>query len=71
MTSLFEAEALAAIHRVAGLATATGNALTEASNALAAADRDDLRRQVEKVAELHRLLGSRLAGILRQLGEGA
>ncbi len=68
--SLFDAEAFAALQLVAHHTTATGNALVEALNALHATDRDDLRRQLEKANELHRLFAARIAGVLRSLGEG-
>jgi hypothetical protein len=69
--SIFEAEAFAALQRAAGCATATSNALTEAGNALAMTDPGDLSRQLGKAGELHRLFSARLAGVLRQLGEGS
>jgi hypothetical protein len=69
-TSLFEAEALAAIQRVTSHATATSHALTEETNALEMTAPSDLGRQLRKAAELHRLLAAQLAGLLRQLGEG-
>lgn len=68
---LFEAEALAALHRVAGHTTATTHALTEAANALEMAAPSDLGRQLRKAAELHRLFAARVAGLLRRHGEGA
>lgn len=68
--SLFEAEAFTALHVIAAHTTATSNALVEGLNALHATDRDDLRRQLEKANELHRLFAARIAGVLRSLGEG-
>ncbi|MDP1918593.1 MAG: hypothetical protein Q8L14_20255 [Myxococcales bacterium] len=65
--SIFDAEAHAAMLRAAGAATAFGNALDEAVHALAAGGRDDLVRQVEKVAEFHRLTRARLAATLQSL----
>lgn len=65
---LFEAEAFAALQRVAGHATSTVHALTEAANALDMVGPTDLGRQLAKATELHRLFAVRLAGVLRQLG---
>jgi len=68
--SIFEAEGFSALQRVAGHATGTIHALTEAANALEMVGPSDLGRQLAKATELHRLFTARLAGILRQLGEG-
>ena len=68
--SLYDAEAVTALQTVAAHTTATTNALFEALNALHATDRDDLRRQLEKANEFHRLFAARVAGVLRSLGEG-
>jgi hypothetical protein len=70
VSQLFEAEALAVLIRAGSHATATANSLVEGCNALEATDRDDLRRQLGKVTELHRLLAARVAGVLRALGGG-
>ncbi len=71
MTDFPEAEAFAALHRVAGHATAMTSVLLEVASALEATGRVDVQGQVEKLSELHRLACARLAGILRLLGEGA
>ncbi len=68
--SLLDPELFAAMQLVAQHTTATGNALVEALNALHATDRDDLRRQLEKANEIHRLFAARIAGVLRSLAEG-
>lgn len=68
---VFEAEGFGALHRAAGHATATANAFAEAANALGATGLGDILKQVEKAGELHRLFASRLAGVLRQVGEEA
>lgn len=68
--SLFDAELFAAMQLVALNGTATSNALVEAARAVNATDRDDLRRQVEKLAEFHRLFAVRVASLLRSLGDG-
>lgn len=65
-----EAHAFAALHRASHHAIATGSALTEVAYSMAATDLGDLRRQVESLGELHRLFATRLAAVLRQLGEG-
>jgi hypothetical protein len=70
VSQVFEAEAFAALHRVAAHTGATANALSEASNSLEATDRADLCRQLQKAAELHRLFAARLAAVLRELGAG-
>ena len=67
--SLFDPELFAVLQAVASNATETSNALVEAVRAVNATDRDDLRRQVEKLAEFHRLFAVRVASILRSLGD--
>lgn len=67
--SLFDAELFAVLQAVASNATATSSALVEAVRAVNATDRDDVRRQVEKLAEFHRLFAVRVASILRSLGD--
>jgi hypothetical protein len=69
--SIFEAEAFGALQRVAGHTAGTIHALAEASNALEMSGPSSLGRQLAKATELHRLFTARLAGILRQLGEGS
>lgn len=64
-----DAELFAVLQAVASNGTATSNALDEAVRVVNATDRDDVRRQVEKLAEFHRLFAVRLATITRQLGE--
>jgi hypothetical protein len=69
--SLFEADAFAALQRAAGSSGATAHSLAEASTALDLAGLGALARQTAKVLELHRLATARLAGVLRELGEGS
>ncbi len=65
--TIFDAEAHAAMLRAAGHATVFGNALDEASHALAAGGRDDLVKQLEKLTEFNRLMRARLAATLQLL----
>ncbi|MBE2252394.1 MAG: hypothetical protein IAE78_22875 [Myxococcus sp.] len=68
--SLFDAELFAAMQFVTSNAAATSSALAEAIRVISATDRDDTRRQLEKVAEFHRLFAVRVASILRSMGDG-
>jgi hypothetical protein len=68
--SVFEGEAFAALHRLAGHLGAASHSIIEAVHALELAGLDDLARQLHKAEELHRLAAARIASIARQLGEG-
>jgi hypothetical protein len=69
--SLLEAAAYSVALRVSGQITAAGNGLDELGHAVDMAGRDELTRELGKVAELHRLASTRFAVIVRRLGEGS
>lgn len=68
-TSIFEAEALAAVERALGFVRATEKALDQAANAMLCGSAAGYR-DLEKVRELHRLATVRLEVFVRRLGEG-
>lgn len=67
--SIFDAEAYAALHRLAGHMGAATNAISEARHALEMAGQSERARELAKAEELHRLASARLASIARRLGE--
>lgn len=69
--SLFEVEAVAALHRATGHASALGSALDEAANALASTDLEAHARFLEKVRELHRYVSGRVDALSKRVTEGA
>ncbi len=67
--SVFDDAAYAGALRAANLVTASTNALVEFGHDLDAAALPEITRELGKVAELHRIVASRLAGVVRQLSE--
>lgn len=68
--SLFEAEAAGVLHRAHGHASALGSALDEAASVLMHTDRTELRRQLEKLRELERMVAVRVELMAKRIASG-